>query len=437
MSNSKAFDFGPTEKLGNIKSGGTAAVLEAPSKTQTQPPQPVQPVKTINTLKGEVIQPNAPQTIQPQNTTETTQTATPAPKKRGRPVKIKVESIMSETPEVPTIPKTPREEFVEEAMKKAGITQLPEFASLFEGKQNLTKIKLSDIAVFTQETNRDEVLHTLQLLWKSVNTLHRSAEVNAKRAFDIAVLILEAAKVYLSIEVTRLPDGKLEASSGRHRLIALALLYGMDIEVPVVISDYSLGNARDAVIVANQTRRIGSLEKAEHRVLGHVHSDTEIEREQLYKTAVRKKGDVAEYAAYSTFVSHEYGTRLKFKVSQDSTRSSGALTTITGIKGFWKRALIWDSTMTRKEFDDNLRESCNFLNSLVEVMEPLKGFDSKQHLASMVLVAIGQIFRHMKDGNNNPIDSVKKLAKAIVDAGEIARQKSEKTYREILKVVNI
>lgn len=421
----KGFSFGAKfEKLGD-KQGSVVKEKETPvisvEKT-TEIEKVISPVEICQ------VQPNITEIVQPISTQAIVQ---PVSRGRGRPKKNA--SPLVATPSN----KTACQEFIELALKKSGRTSIPSLESLFEGKVNLQKGKLTDIAVFSSNCPSDKALQEIRSQWKATNTLHQNADVNGKRVFDVAVQILEAGKMYMCVEVAKLPTGDWEAFSGRHRLAALAILYGTDIIVPFVFSEYNLSNAKDAVIVANQTRKIGALEKSEHRVFGHIHEEADkMEREEIYRKAVKKKGDVSEYCVYSVFSAEEYGMKLHFNVSTDSTRNDNALTTITGIKGFWKKSILWDDSMTRKDFDSSLRETVSFLNSLVETMQENKAFDSKQHLSSMVLVAIGGIYRHFKDAGKNPADSVKKLSKAIIDAGEIARQKSDKTYRDILKVIS-
>jgi hypothetical protein len=366
----------------------------------------------------------------------------PAPKKRGRPRKNPVQTVSNVgeqgtvtnvTPQKEPEEKDPRKIFINQCLKKAGKTALPTIESLFAGREQAISMEIGDIAVFIDKPV-EKLLQELAEEWKPRNTCNLSAEVNLKNTLDVGADILNAGKVFMSIEVARIKGEKnVQCWSGRHRLAFLALAYSVKAKVPVSIMDFpDLAQACQAVIFANMNRRALALEKAEFHVLNATGGNKDMEREEMYKKSITKKSAVSNFAVFSVIYAKIHGSKLHFKISTDLTRSTG-MTTINNLKGFWKKALTWDDTMSLKDFDGQLKDSCAFLNALVEHMEANKAFLVNQHLASRPMVAIGTMYRALNAADKDATKSAKVIADAIIAMGEIGSTKSDKTYNELEK----
>ena len=86
-----------------------------------------------------------------------------------------------------------------------------------------------------------------------------------------------------------------------------------------------------------------------------------------------------------------------------------------------------------KEFDENFTEAIDFLNDLVAVFIKQPGFDPKSHTSSKTMIAIGKYYKAYKmSTHKTPIHLVGHVAKAIVDMGDIGKQKSENTWKALM-----
>jgi len=264
------------------------------------------------------------------------------------------------------------------------------------------------------------------------NRVNLSAEVIESRVLYVGAQILKAGRMYIPIQVVKIrEDGALECVSGRHRLAFLALVYGADTKIPVHIENMSLSESRDAVVVANEARPTKALERAEHTVLQAVGGNVDAEQDELYQKTIKTRSTARKYCVYNV-IKRKYPAKLAFKVSQTSSRRDGGLTTLTNIENFWGAALEWNQELKRKEFDSMLKESVKFLNELAEEFQKHGDFDADSHMASMTMIAIGKYYRAYSEIiGKNAIDVVRAVAKQVVKMGDIGRQKSEKTYKEL------
>lgn len=329
---------------------------------------------------------------------------------------------------------TPRRKLLRAIMRKAGIEELPELDHLMRGKEG-TLMKISDIGLFIKEPE-DEALTEVYGSCPIVNRVNLSAVVTRNRASFVGSEILRAGRMYQPIQVARIEeDGALECTSGRHRLAALATIYGPDSAIPVYVESMTLNEARDAVVVANQARKIEALERAEHAVLQSVHGDVDAAQDDIYSNTATTKAKANKYCVYSV-VERKTPAELGFEVALKASRKGGGLTTVTNIEGFWSTALFWRKDMPRQEFDNGLKASVAFLNKMVKAMQKDPGFDAKQHLAAMTLKAIGKYYKTYDDMfGENAIKVVSEIAEKIIAMGEIGRQKSDETYEALVRVM--
>lgn len=330
---------------------------------------------------------------------------------------------------------TARQKAVNVILRRASKDKVPDIRHLLVGKMG-SEVKIQDIALFIDDEQADELMAELAKECPVRNRVNLSAEVQKKRILDIGAQIVESGRMYQPISVARIKeDGRLECTSGRHRLAFLALVYGPDTRIPVCIEDMTMNEARDAVVVSNQARPTKALERAEHTVLQAVKGNLNAEQDDLYYRTVTAKAKARRYCVFSV-INRSYPMKLGFVVSKDSSRKGGGITTLTNIEGFWGAALDWEDGMERKKFDAELKESVKFLNGVVETMQAQKGFNSKQHLAAMTLSAIGKYYRAFREITGGDASAVAvEVAKCVVKMGDVGRQKSEKTYSTLAKAL--
>jgi len=359
------------------------------------------------------------------------------PKKRPKKAVKVAEKVPSGLRKRGRKPMNPRDKFTKSVLRKSKIEALPELDSLFFSRVgDVSKVKIGDVGVFLG-TPEDDLLAELAQEWDARNQVNLSSEVGLAGVKKVGVAILEDGKVSSAIEVARVVDNgnALECTSGRHRLAFLALMYGLDVEVPVDLREMTLMEARNAVIRANESRKIQGLEKSEHAILRATGGNIDIDRDELYEKVVISKSKAIEYSAYSVIDQELHGGKLDFDVSL-TNRSGDALTTVNGIKSFWRSAMKWDSKKTRTEFDNELKKSVQFLNGVVAAMTKLFDFKPDQHLATMTLSAIGKLYDNLvTEAEFASNDLAGLIAEKVVACGDIGRQKSEKTFQSIVRSV--
>jgi len=162
-------------------------------------------------------------------------------------------------------------------------------------------------------------------------------------------------------------------------------------------------------------------------VLKAVGGNVNASRKEMYESAVNSKTSVPAFCVYSVMEGKTKGIKLGFPISLKSSRkSSGGLTTINNLRGFRKAAIEWSGAKTLEEFDEDLRLSVEYLNKLVLELQATEGFNPKQHLAAMPLVAAGHMFsRLIVASSAEPSEFVGPIAEKLVSMGDIGREKSD------------
>jgi hypothetical protein len=399
--------------LGEVAEVAPSTVVETPSVEieDVQEVQEVEEVQDVEEFTGEDLgEPDGEKGVHGIDATASEDDEVPITETQAQQVSI-----------------TPELKFVNGMCRKGDTEDIPQLFKMMGNKQ-IIKVKISDIAVFTEEP-QDEILKNLFEAMPHINKVNLSAGVDLKRVKLIGSQIFKASSVYQVIQVARIKNMPLQCTSGRHRLVFLALVYGANAEVDVCIEDMTLSEARDAVVFANQSRKAKAMEKAEHAVLQAVCGDVNAEQEKMFSKTAKNKSGAMKYAIYSVF---ERGNPAKFSfnVTNNSTRGQDDLTTITSIESYWRSSLVWNKSMTLEDFNKGLEFSVLFLNNLVTCFNENEKFEPIQHMASMTLNAIGKYLRTMEDAGVN-ID-IQKMANVIVSMGEVGRQKSSETYDDIV-----
>ena len=266
-----------------------------------------------------------------------------------------------------------------------------------------------------------------------LNRVNLNAAVDLNRAKVVGGQVLKSGCMHQPIQVAKIEeDGQLECTSGRHRLIFIALVYGPDSEIPVLVEDKTLNDARDAVVYANTSRKAKAMEQATHAVLGAVGGDADAELDDIYSKTVKTKANAKKYCVYMV-MQKSRPLKLKFTVG---TVKEGGLAQINSVANFWGAALDWHRDLPRKEFDSALKDATQFLNGIAEAFQEDESFEAKQHMASMTLTALGKYYKAMVDaGTETDEKFIKRLVGVVVAMGEIGRQKSGATYAAIVKAM--
>jgi hypothetical protein len=407
------------------------------------------PVSTVivseETATKNLEKANSTETIDTTEEEEETATVVPTVVKRGRgrPRKVISNTVGEVQPKTsatkkekePEVVLSPKEAFIQSVLSKAGIVKVPSLESLFEGfRTDLGKIEISEIGLFIG-TPKDELLKDIQKDISKINSINLSTEVSLKLVQEVGIEIMRDGKIYSPIQVAKITeDGTIQCTSGRHRLAFLAIMYGTDIEVPILESELSHSDARKNVMNSNQSRRALGLEKSEFAILDATNGDLSGNRDDMYKQVVTKKTKAVDFCVYSVFDAHAYGTKIHFDVAMGTSRKDG-LTTVNNLKCYWRNAIKWHDETSRKDFDEQLKASISFLNDLVAECKKHKEFTPSQQLSTMSLAALGSVFRTQTDAGNDPSKIVEKISNALLKIDGSGRQKKEKTYDDLTKAI--
>lgn len=333
-----------------------------------------------------------------------------------------------------------RNRIIRKILKRAGKTSIPPVDDFFKNKVG-TWVKINEIALFTTQP-KDELLAELVLEscpnWNRINC----ADILTNRMVEVGSQILRDKVMYTPIHVARVEDGSLECISGRHRLAFFVLVYGGECQVPIYLESMTLGEARHAVAVANDSRPMKALEHAEHAALSAVDGDAAAEQEELYRKIARNKNGIKKYCVYS-IVKRKYPTELDFGASAVPCLMGDDITTISNLESYWGASLEWNKEMVREDFDAALMESTSYLNRLSHAFRSLEGFIPKRHMSSSVLTAVGRYYKMYANANGVDTiagvdtlgdDYINKIAVIVVTMESIEEKDAEEIYVKLVEV---
>jgi len=330
----------------------------------------------------------------------------------------------------PRIKKTLRQKALRVMLRRSGMVKPPLIERVLEGKTG-PRIAISEIGFLSSDKQSDPLLAELAQECQVGNRLNRD-EIVKNRVLVVGTEIFKAQKMWTPIHVHKdLMDGRYECVSGRHRLAFLAIVYGTNLEVPVYLEHLTLKAAREATAVANDSRPVKALERASYAILRAVGGDSAADQDKLYARLANLKPNIGKYCVYSV-IERGYPAKLNFKLSERSSRPDGGIVTVSNIEVFWGEALLWSKEMSRKDFDDGLKESVVFLNAFVSAIKKMPGFDPDQHLTANVLAAVGRYDQTYKNiTGRNAILICETLAKAVVGMGQTAKKQQGEIYNSI------
>lgn len=335
-------------------------------------------------------------------------------KRVGRPKKEKVEL-------------SPKEKFVATILRKAGLDELPPLNDLV-GRETGVKLPISSVAVFRSKSSND----ALATVWNDLpNRLHLEAPVRYSRMMKVAVKILKDGKLFHPIEVGDV-RGQTDCISGRHRLAFLALAYGIDAEIPMIVESTTIEDATLAVVSANDTRSSEMTEKADLYFVEAAHGDRNTTNTQDYQ-AVRNKSGAIGYAIKYVIIKKSLA-ELDFKLTATKSRKEGGVATMAAVTWFWKAGLDWSSVMKHSDFEEAIVQSVGVLSQLVFEFQKNEEFNPKFHMATKPMNAIGKIFRdYWSLGQVDALlGKIPSVANIIIDIGDdVGNNKPIETYETL------
>jgi len=359
-----------------------------------------------------------------------------APVVVGEPKKGKKQGAVTPAVTLPRAKKakqqlSPKEKTLLSIARKSDVPTLPPLATLIQNMAG-TKMKIKDIALFTGKPS-DPVLAELAAGCPLKNSVNLSAEVQKKRLVYVGIQIVKANRMYTPIQIAKIGHN-YECVSGRNRLAFLALAYGVESEIPVTIQEMTLNEARDAVVVANQSRRAEALEQAEHMMLKAVQGNASATLEEIYGKGVVNRASLKKYCTFSVRI-RDLPEPLSFTVAKSQARKEGGIMLLGNIEVFFGAALDWKYGMPLQEFNANFVAGIKFLNALVAVFTKQSGFDPKSHMSSKTMIAVGKFYKLRVDNKASTLPLVGHIAKAIIDMGDVGKQKSELTYKMLMEAM--
>ena len=327
-------------------------------------------------------------------------------------------------------PMTPAQKMVSYMLNKAGkLEEALPLSDIMKGHLG-DAVPIEDVAIFSEEPE-DDGLKDVYAACPLQNHVNLSSRIEATQVRRIGFEVLRDGRMFTPIQVARVGNA-LECTSGRHRLVFLAMVYGAKTVVPMIVADMSLNEARKAVIAANETRSIKAMEKAEYAVLTAVGGDVKANQDDMYGRAAVNKGGAKKYAIYS-IVERGYPRELEFDIS---ARGDGAITTISNVEAFLGYSIDWHKGMTATDFDRKLESSINFLNTYVEKLQAEDAFDPKQQLANKPLKAVGKYVREYEAvTGGDALTIVDKIVECMIALGDVASHPPLETHATLAEAM--
>lgn len=203
---------------------------------------------------------------------------TAAAPKAAKVVKEKKEKVAAAKQAVEKVVLSPRERFIQNnIVKKFGLTiPAPEVMFASQIAKGLPMVPLAKLGVFCNANNWTQskgviggAMDEAASYFGDDNFLNLSAEVEMKQVEKVVKDILEYGSLIHTIQVTKITEVPenvnydpqvFQVWDGRHRTVALALIYGETLQIPVEISELPYLKALYACVVSNDTRAIKKLE---------------------------------------------------------------------------------------------------------------------------------------------------------------------------------
>jgi len=290
-----------------------------------------------------------------------------------------------------------RENLINKWLAVSEVDDIPPY-NIFES--DVEKICIADIGIFADQPD-NIILRQLYGLWRQKNIVKKNNDIKIKDVEQLGYSMLRNGKFPYSVIVARLKDdGSYQCLCGFEYIIFLSILYGVNIKIPVVAQEMSLGQAKKAFDFINNNDNI---ETVENNIKKQTHASNKIE-------------DLCE----TMFLDNKNNFKFDFSIGIGKGRKKGTLASFTAIKKFWKEAVGYRGNMKK-----NLSLSIDFLNAVVA-----RGFE-KRHLKLNPIIALGKIYKNIKSEGKDPLDCVDELAGKMLTIDNIDKQKTKDILKEL------
>lgn len=346
--------------------------------------------------------------------------------KKEKPVKVK------KTPE-----QSEQEKFRKKLIKKG--ETLPELSSMFLNAGHATKVKVKDIAIFISMNKRkDAVIDGIKNTCPFLNVVNYDTEVSSNRVLKVMREVLNAGKFFFDIEIAELKEdgvASYQCVSGRHRLAGIALLWGPDAEVPVVIKKgLTLKEARLMTVYANNTRGIGKIEKTMINISERLGGDVAaISTDDGYAKAVNSKTSAKDYILWM-LSEGKVNVGASVQLKGDHTVKDSVYT-VSSVEAFFGSAICYTKGDTKREFEKQVRDAAAWLKKLYEALCKESGFVLREHCSKRALGFYGHLYNSLMTAGDKA-DDFGLIASRVVrinGMGSLSKEEILKAYQKILR----
>lgn len=294
------------------------------------------------------------------------------------------------TGEVPTAKKTRRkaspplsylEKLRAKIMDRCGVTQLPPIETIvgkFTNMPGVELLTLGQLAVINTNgifgEDRSEIAKALFEFaheFGGENILNECSEVGGVRVVEVAEAILRAGRLTHGVKVALVDEETIPAAvlaahddldasiyqvwDGRHRTMALALLYGPEVCIPCMVEDKSFGEAYEDARISNDTRDHGRLEHATYMSISAEMTSAGDPAAAYAKTKGAPTA-VTDWVLYQTCIKHSSDmgedTSLDFQVYDSVPKKKVGMTTAS-FKNLVRGALTVIGKDYLQSYDDS------------------------------------------------------------------------------------
>jgi hypothetical protein len=208
-------------------------------------------------------------------------------------------------------------------MTKLGVKTLPTWREMFSSHfaYALPAASLGEMAVFNDRTSWSDtqgssgrLLNEISEYFSGDNILNPYAEIEIKQVTNILSALLVDRKLYnpikgfvvtdLNAQDTDKTNNTYQIFDGRHRAIAMAILYGFKVRIPIWVDEEPIVKATGATLMMNQNRQIRKFENVAVNGLKTAHMSPTTDKQ--YASHKGSKQRIARWVAYQTHVAKNY-----------------------------------------------------------------------------------------------------------------------------------
>ena len=331
-----------------------------------------------------------------------------------------------------------KERFEKDVLRGA---MLPDIETLFQYKIG-ERVKIRNLGIFTEEPQEPifrKNLFEVENYEPVQNELHFNAPVDLANVKKVMKRIINDGIMHTPICTVTIeddPNGTYQITSGRHRVCALGLLYGLDAEITVYHEDFI---PRDVAIArvpcANDGRTTKTLEKAFHDLISGTHGELQSKTdEEKFNSTVSNKSTAISFALQKIFNDEDY--EFEFSVGE---KSKGATCTTGSIKSYLMTSIDYSKGMTYKQYKKELDDAVDFINAYVLELTDCVEYDTYKNaiMASKPLGGLGLYLQHLKDLGESHLDNkcIERLVEAVIVEADANASFATTQSKEVKKLI--